>query len=76
MLTGQGHDRTFWSGVNILYLNLVMVTWVYTFVRTHQAILLRSVCFTLWEFYFNKEKNLTTNLKKSVKRQCEVVECV
>ena len=51
MLTGQGHDRTFWSGVNILYLNLVMVTWVYTFVRTHQAILLRSVCFTLWDHW-------------------------
>lgn len=56
MLTGKDPDRTFWSGVNVLCLNLVMVAWIYTFVRTHKAILLRSVHFTLWEFYFNKEK--------------------
>lgn len=55
MSTGKDPDRTFWSGVNVLCLNLVMVAWLYTFVRTHQAILLRSVHFTLWELYFNKE---------------------
>lgn len=38
-----------------IYLNWVVVTWVYVFVQIHWAVHLRFVCFTIRVLYFNEK---------------------
>ena len=38
-------------------LNWVMVSWIYTFVKTHQTVYLRTVHFTMCTLYLRKGKN-------------------
>lgn len=47
----EGAEENFLAGRKCLYLDLVMVTEVYMFVKIHQAFLLRFVYFTVCERY-------------------------
>lgn len=41
LLSGKGQERALWSARNVLNLNLVVVTWMCTNIKFHQAVHLR-----------------------------------
>lgn len=55
VLTGRRHEETSWGNESVLYLDKMWVICVYTFVKIHQTLLLRSMHFTENKLHVNKK---------------------
>lgn len=59
ILTREGHAETFWGLENALYLDLVVFTWVYPYVKTHWEVYLMH--FMVYMLYLIKKYFKTKN---------------